>query len=794
MDKTLIWILTVACISLVLATVALSLQFTSNPPGGSGFALSGRPNAILITDKEGNVTVSDSLNATDDVNYSLEARKGIQISRSTNDGSSGAGNSRFLMHEDPATESVVMGRVNGEGGGVNDSITVSRDGQNVGVGGPPVPGYALHVTGAARVIDGLDVGGSVEVGGRVTLIGAPTASSHAASKGYVDERMASIRNLEDVNIDGVMDGQLLAFEQGFVVAKDGEGLQGPQGIQGVQGEDGPQGPTGPTGPTGDGGLQGLAGPTGPTGDDGAQGLVGPTGPTGDDGVQGLVGPTGPTGDDGVQGPTGPTGDDGAQGLVGPTGPTGDDGVQGPTGPTGDDGAQGLVGPTGPTGDDGVQGPTGPTGDDGAQGLVGPTGPTGATGGDGSQGIQGPTGPTGPNLLVPVSGGHELADDLYVLGNLTSDGKLTVDSGGAEVNGDITTSYGYLRIYSKTTSTNSHGFVELSSGGTLIGGNTIRFRPNSSNVTAGNTRMVLNPDGDLDLTTGNLSVTSGDVDVGGVVNLRQLNISSDSSDVSQTDAPYTDQLTIKYDNGTDTATWAVGIESTLGNSGSSDHDLGFASKYNGSSYIKRGVIQDQNSGENPMNFTGQHRCRFVGDAVTSANIADYIGKLVISTGSYASMDYATGAIITGKAAITVTDSLPVVDLTTQAQDKRVLGVIGELEREKRMFTAGAFATPYPKVDGDTRLHINSIGEGGIWVCDIEGDIDNGDFITSSLCPGYGQVQADDLMHNYTVAKATMSCTFDLTSDDYKVEEMYYTDSQGVERTCIVSFIGCTYHCG
>jgi len=307
-------------------------------------------------------------------------------------------------------------------------------------------------------------------------------------------------------------------------------------------------------------------------------------------------------------------------------------------------------------------------------------------------------------------------------------------------------------------------------------------------------MVLNPDGDLDLTTGNLSVTSGDVDVGGVVNLRQLNISSDGSDVSQTDAPYTDQLTIKYDNGTDTATWAVGIESTLGNSGSSDHDLGFASKYNGSSYIKRGVVQDQYSGENRMNFTGQHRCRFVGDAVTSANIADYIGKLVISTGSYASMDYATGAIITGKAAITVTDSLPVVDLTTQAQDKRVLGVIGELEREKRMFTAGAFATPYPKVDGDTRLHINSIGEGGIWVCDIEGDIDNGDFITSSLCPGYGQVQADDLMHNYTVAKATMSCTFDLTSDDYKVEEMYYTDSQGVERTCIVSFIGCTYHCG
>ena len=43
----------------------------------------------------------------------------------------------------------------------------------------------------------------------------------------------------------------------------------------------------------------------------------------------------------------------------------------------------------------------------------------------------------------------------------------------------------------------------------------------------------------------------------------------------------------------------------------------------------------------------------------------------------------------------------------------------------------------------------------------GNILNGDYITSCTIPGYGAKQADDLLHNYSVAKITCSCDFNLT---------------------------------
>ena len=56
----------------------------------------------------------------------------------------------------------------------------------------------------------------------------------------------------------------------------------------------------------------------------------------------------------------------------------------------------------------------------------------------------------------------------------------------------------------------------------------------------------------------------------------------------------------------------------------------------------------------------------------------------------------------------------------------------------------------------RLIVNSVREGGIWVCNFK--VDNGDYITSSDYLGFGEKQDDDLLHNYTVAKATINCDF------------------------------------
>ena len=51
------------------------------------------------------------------------------------------------------------------------------------------------------------------------------------------------------------------------------------------------------------------------------------------------------------------------------------------------------------------------------------------------------------------------------------------------------------------------------------------------------------------------------------------------------------------------------------------------------------------------------------------------------------------------------------------------------------------------------------------------------------------QADDLLHNYTVAKITQDCDFDLSSLDYICEEFTFSGS-----TYRKAFVGCTYHCG
>ena len=86
----------------------------------------------------------------------------------------------------------------------------------------------------------------------------------------------------------------------------------------------------------------------------------------------------------------------------------------------------------------------------------------------------------------------------------------------------------------------------------------------------------------------------------------------------------------------------------------------------------------------------------------------------------------------------------------------------------------------------RLIVNSVGEGGIWICNSNGNVENGDYITSSDYLGYGKKQDDDLLHNYTVAKATMDCDFQLDSPLYNCIEI----QEGLK----IAFIASTYHCG
>ena len=57
-------------------------------------------------------------------------------------------------------------------------------------------------------------------------------------------------------------------------------------------------------------------------------------------------------------------------------------------------------------------------------------------------------------------------------------------------------------------------------------------------------------------------------------------------------------------------------------------------------------------------------------------------------------------------------------------------------------------------------------------------------------GHGEKQDDDILHNYTVAKITCDCEFDLDSEDYLCLEQ--TNNKG--ELYRKAFVGCTYHCG
>jgi hypothetical protein len=77
---------------------------------------------------------------------------------------------------------------------------------------------------------------------------------------------------------------------------------------------------------------------------------------------------------------------------------------------------------------------------------------------------------------------------------------------------------------------------------------------------------------------------------------------------------------------------------------------------------------------------------------------------------------------------------------------------------RSETTGGLISETSKVLGDNRVIVNSVGEGAIWVCDANGPLESGDYITTSNVAGYGQKQDGEFLANYTVAKITMDCDF------------------------------------
>lgn len=161
------------------------------------------------------------------------------------------------------------------------------------------------------------------------------------------------------------------------------------------------------------------------------------------------------------------------------------------------------------------------------------------------------------------------------------------------------------------------------------------------------------------------------------------------------------------------------------------------------------------------FTGGH------DALVENTSIPIQGDIVVITG-IASKKY-------------FYDTSPTVKLCSTYKAKNVYGVYAQRVSDDHEYPSIVNSDGTIDLEYSTLLSthygavINALGEGQINVCSGGGNIEIGDYICSSSMLGKGMKQDDDILHNYTVAKA-------MESVDWSIE-------QGTTK-----MIACTYHCG
>ncbi len=121
------------------------------------------------------------------------------------------------------------------------------------------------------------------------------------------------------------------------------------------------------------------------------------------------------------------------------------------------------------------------------------------------------------------------------------------------------------------------------------------------------------------------------------------------------------------------------------------------------------------------------------------------------------------------------ALPFTRLSNSNGSKTVFGVVDGVPlqydatgsitnvrpEEERFVKGGYLMTPAfnryakhaPTGSANRQLNTMSLGEGVMWVTNHNGNIENGDYIESSVIKGYGRKQDDDILRSKTVAKCT-----------------------------------------
>lgn len=133
---------------------------------------------------------------------------------------------------------------------------------------------------------------------------------------------------------------------------------------------------------------------------------------------------------------------------------------------------------------------------------------------------------------------------------------------------------------------------------------------------------------------------------------------------------------------------------------------------------------------------------------------------------------------------IIDTVVQCDIADKAMDKTVYGVYCHTD-----IVCKSSSDPDEPLASRVSIEIAycaSVGEGCMLVCDIGGELENGDYVMSSPIAGYGQLQPDDMQHTYTVAKITE----DIDWSNENIGRIGGPDGK-MYKTVLAS---CTYHCG
>ena len=186
---------------------------------------------------------------------------------------------------------------------------------------------------------------------------------------------------------------------------------------------------------------------------------------------------------------------------------------------------------------------------------------------------------------------------------------------------------------------------------------------------------------------------------------------------------------------------------------------------------RGAIYDfyaAGAGANYSPFTGSHEVRLSASVPKDLKV----GMIFSATGETSQRKDEDGNV-------SISSTLPTVKLSDSENDKTIFGVF----TSEQELSEDHWYVDYVK-DDDRFALVNALGEGRLLVTDVNGEIEVGDFVTSSNIPGYAMRQNDDLLHSYTIGKVTEKVDWNNVGETIKYNGKNYK----------VYLIGVTYTSG